>query len=594
MDYSRLTLSHLVVQHCKAAGIESVVISPGSRNAPLVMDFTAYTGFNCYSIVDERSAGFFALGIAQQSKKPVALVCTSGSALANYFPAITEAYYSQLPLVVISADRPEELIDRGEGQTINQRNIFGAHVLGSVHLSNNEPDLNIASRSIARVLQDAVTCSGPVHINVPMDEPLYQVQDNPMNFDVDLTQTYLNLLPESSDQTDVQNAQKAYLGHAKKMILIGAMPPNTISEAVVSQWHNDPSVIVLSETLANLHHQEFISGIDQVITDLPQTRIKDFKPDLLISLGGMIVSKRIKKLLRAMGVDNHWHIGHERPNDTFFALKQHLRLNPEQFFHQAYSKMGKDPENNAKNDSIPATTQGGIPHFKESRYKKDWLTLKAARLGGHDQYLSNAEYSDFLVHHYVLTHLPDHINLQVANSASIRYAQLFPANPTHEIYCNRGTSGIEGSTSTAVGAAVEAESTTKKQTIFITGDLSFFYDINALWQRYTPKSFRIILINNQGGGIFRILPGAKQVAPFETFLETPHNRNARLMAQEFGFDYEEARDFSEVKAALRSFFEQGTAPRILEVFTPSKLNDEVLNAYFDFIKENSGILPDKR
>ncbi len=219
--------------------------------------------------------------------------------------------------------------------------------------------------------------------------------------------------------------------------------------------------------------------------------------------------------------------------------------------------------------------------------------MKAARLGGHDQYLSNAEYSDFLVHHYVLTHLPDHINLQVANSASIRYAQLFPANPTHEIYCNRGTSGIEGSTSTAVGAAVEAESTAKKQTIFITGDLSFFYDINALWQRYTPKSFRIILINNQGGGIFRILPGAKQVAPFETFLETPHNRNARLMAQEFGFDYEEARDFSEVKAALRSFFEQGTAPRILEVFTPSKLNDEVLNAYFDFIKENSGILPDK-
>ena len=114
MDYSRLTPSHLVVQHCKAAGIESVVISPGSRNAPLVMDFTAYSGFNCYSIVDERSAGFFALGIAQQSKKPVALVCTSGSALANYFPAITEAYYSQLPLVVISADRPEELIDRGE------------------------------------------------------------------------------------------------------------------------------------------------------------------------------------------------------------------------------------------------------------------------------------------------------------------------------------------------------------------------------------------------------------------------------------------------------------------------------------------------
>ncbi|HBB48566.1 MAG TPA: 2-succinyl-5-enolpyruvyl-6-hydroxy-3-cyclohexene-1-carboxylate synthase, partial [Flavobacteriaceae bacterium] len=145
MDYSLIKRSHLVAQHCQAAGIESVVISPGSRNAPLVMDFTAYDGFQCYSIVDERSAGFFALGLAQQSRRPVALVCTSGSAVVNYFPAITEAYYSQLPLVVISADRPEALIDRGEGQTINQRNVFGTHVLDSIHLSDNEPDINIAS-----------------------------------------------------------------------------------------------------------------------------------------------------------------------------------------------------------------------------------------------------------------------------------------------------------------------------------------------------------------------------------------------------------------------------------------------------------------
>lgn len=605
MDYSRLTLSHLVVQHCQAAGIESVVISPGSRNAPLAMDFTAYSGFHPYSIVDERSAGFFALGIVQQTRKPVALICTSGSALVNYFPAITEAYYSQLPLVVISADRPEELIDRGEGQTINQRNVFGTHVLGSVHLSNNEPDLMVASDQLATVLREALLNSGPVHINVPMDEPLYGVQPQPMNFNFEVIQNYSALEPNNLDDGLLHTFQKTYHGFAKKMILIGAMPPNTISTEVIEHWERDPSVIVLTENLANLQHQGFISGIDQVITDFPVGLVSDFKPDLLISLGGMIVSKRIKKLLRSMGLDNHWHVGFERPNDTFFALKHHLNLAPERFFSEAYKNTSRALGANTQgtDHSVQGTDHSvqGHDHSVQSpnpspimRYKKDWLALKEARLRGHNQYLSQAVFSDFTVHQYILAHLPHHINLQLANSASIRYAQLFPANATHHINCNRGTSGIEGSMSTAVGAAVEAERLHQRQTVFITGDLSFFYDINALWQNYTPKSFRIILINNQGGGIFRILPGAKEVAPFETFLETPHNRNARFMAQEFGFQYVEAGDMSGVKAALQSFFEPSTAPRILEVFTPSHINDQVLNAYFDYLKEHSGILPDRR
>lgn len=577
MDYSRLTLSHLVVQHCQAVGIESVVISPGSRNAPLVMDFTAYPGFKCYSIVDERSAGFFALGIAQQTRKPVALVCTSGSAVVNYFPAITEAFYSQLPLVVISADRPEELIDRGEGQTINQRDVFGSHVLGAIHLSNNESDVLLASNQIQSVLDKSFTLSGPVHINVPLDEPLYGVLSDPMKFDLDLPLIYQGLSPHNSEATQLNQAQKAYHGFLKKMVLIGAMPPDTISSEVLEHWKNDPSVIVMTETLANLQHPDFITGIDQVITDFPNELLSDFKPDLLISLGGMVVSKRIKKLLRAMGLACHWHVGFERPNDTFFALKKHLCVSPEQFFLETYKPASFD----RSSQSEPVT----------AKFKLAWLDYKASRLKGHGEYLKNAPFCDFTVHQHILAQLPDHINLQVANSASIRYAQLFPANRTHHINCNRGTSGIEGSMSTAVGAAVATQDIDKRQTVFVTGDLSFFYDINALWQKYTPKSFRIIIVNNQGGGIFRILPGAKQVHPFETFLETPHQRNAALMAKEFGFDYTRATDMKELNASLPLFFKAGELPRILEVFTPSILNDQVLNAYFDFLKEKAGPLP---
>jgi 2-succinyl-5-enolpyruvyl-6-hydroxy-3-cyclohexene-1-carboxylate synthase len=181
----------------------------------------------------------------------------------------------------------------------------------------------------------------------------------------------------------------------------------------------------------------------------------------------------------------------------------------------------------------------------------------------------------------------------MANSASIRYAQLFPANITHSIYCNRGTSGIEGSTSTAIGSAVQAYSSNKQQTVFITGDLSFFYDINALWQKYTPESFRIIIVNNQGGGIFRILPGAKEVAPFETYLETPHERNAERMAKEFGFEYDQANDINTVNDVLKTFYNPSSVPRILEILTPNTRNDIILNEYFDYLTTHKAVMVTK-
>mgnify|MGYP000944839382 FL=1 len=180
----------------------------------------------------------------------------------------------------------------------------------------------------------------------------------------------------------------------------------------------------------------------------------------------------------------------------------------------------------------------------------------------------------------VLSEIPDHYMVQSGNSSTIRYLQLFELNPTLTVFCNRGTSGIDGSTSTAIGAA----SVSQQPTVFITGDLSFFYDSNALWNNYIPLNFRIIIINNRGGGIFRILPGNKNSENFSTFFETNHLLTAEPISKLFDLEYSTASSKDELDTALVSFYKQSSRPKILEVFTPSSENDHILLSYFDFIK----------
>jgi 2-succinyl-5-enolpyruvyl-6-hydroxy-3-cyclohexene-1-carboxylate synthase len=180
----------------------------------------------------------------------------------------------------------------------------------------------------------------------------------------------------------------------------------------------------------------------------------------------------------------------------------------------------------------------------------------------------------------ILKQIPDTYMLQSGNSSTIRYLQLFDLNKTLTVFCNRGTSGIDGSTSTAIGAATVSEN----PTVFITGDLSFFYDSNALWNNYTPSNFRIIIINNRGGGIFRILPGNKNSKNFSTFFETNHDLTAEPISKLFNFEYTSASSNEELETALENFYIQSSRPKLLEIFTPSSENDQILLSYFDFIK----------
>ncbi|MGB5418853.1 2-succinyl-5-enolpyruvyl-6-hydroxy-3-cyclohexene-1-carboxylic-acid synthase [Algibacter sp.] len=586
MTYPKIPLAQTVIQLCKSKGVKHIVISPGSRNAPLTIGFTNDPFFNCYSIVDERCAAFFALGMAQQLHEPTAIICTSGSALLNYYPAVSEAFFSDIPLVVISADRPKHLIGIGDGQTINQQNVFEKHILYSANLKLDLKDekqvpsheelpimKNLESKferllglqkdiqthneeEINAAINFAGIKKGPVHINVPLDEPLYETVDtlslSPKTIEV-------TIKPENIEDYLLESCFEDWNSATKKMILVGVNAPNQLEQKWLDELAEDDSVIVLTETTSNLNHPSFFPSIDKLIAPLTDEEKQQLQPDILVTFGGLIVSKKIKQFLRKYQPKHHWHIDTKKANDTFFCLENHFKSTPNAFF-EAF---------------LPRVT-----HFVKSNYKATWTAVKEHRTKRHKAYMLEIPFSDFLAFKYVLKSIPKNYILQSGNSSTIRYIQLFKIQKSIEVFCNRGTSGIDGSTSTAIGCAVATE----KPTVLITGDLSFFYDSNALWNNYIPKNFRIVVVNNQGGGIFRILPGHKDTENFDTYFETNHKLTAEHLCHMYGFKYEAAKDKEALKTALESFYNEDKQPKLLEIFTPKQINDEVLLKYFEFVK----------
>lgn len=558
--YPTKELAQLVIASCIVNEIEHIVISPGSRNAPLIIGFNVSKKIKIESVVDERSAAFFALGIAQQTRKPVALVCTSGSALLNYYPAISEAFYSNIPLVIISADRPANLIDVGDGQTIRQENVFENHILFSANLGDeNDGEL------IEKAIQTAIAKKGPVHINVPFEDPLYEaITAENMEAEVEKLKSKIAKVEEKSllkeiplEVDELQKFANIWNASAKKMVLVGEHFPDELLQIQLEHLAKDPSVLVLVENTANVSHPKFINSIDKLIFPFAQDELEEFKPDILLTIGGMIVSKKIKEQLRNFKPKHHWHADAKRAYNTFHCLEHHFKVSPQLFFSQFFF----------------------LTKAQESNYQQFWLHKKALRLKKHQEFMETCAFSDLKVFDIVLATIPNHTQLQLGNSSVIRYAQLFDIDKSLRIFCNRGTSGIDGCTSTAIGAAYAV----KENTLFISGDISFVYDSNALWNNYIPNNFRIIVINNGGGGIFRFIPGPKQSGSLNYF-ETPHNLTAEHLCNMYHFEYNTAKNEAELQQQLSDFYEDSSLPKLLEIFTPRLENDHILKAYFNNLK----------
>lgn len=580
MKYSSIPAAQSVVAHCKAKGVKNIVISPGSRNAPLIIGFTEDSYFKCFSIVDERCAAFFALGIAQQLREPVAVVCTSGSALLNYYPAVSEAFYSDIPLVVISADRPRYKIDVGDGQTIRQDNVFHRHIGYSANLKQDvthatdrverymteysKGDVQSAQKKIQAyndaelntALETTITTGLPIHINVRFEEPLYD------RLTVATVAPKVNELVafESKGLEQIADCEAIWNASSKKMVLVGVNDPNQIEQHFLDALANDPSVIVLTETTSNLHHPNFFSSIDSLIAPIDTSEEKEklfaeLQPDILLTFGGLIVSKKIKAFLRTYKPKQHWHIDKVKAYDTFFSLSYHFKMDVNMFF-------GKFNVQPVKSD-----------------YFLFWNRVKNHYQGKRKEYIKQIEFSDMLAFQRISTSIPEKYQLQLANSSTVRYAQLFDLKASLRVFCNRGTSGIDGSTSTAIGASIYS----KTPTLLITGDLSFLYDSNGLWNKYIRPDFRIIVINNNGGGIFRILKGKEDTSNFERFFETKHNFSVQKYCELFDFEYLFSETKKSLNLAIADFYEPSERPRLLEVATPRLLNDKILLGYFDFI-----------
>ncbi len=534
-------------------GIQKVVVSPGSRNAPIAIQFGETNNIDCYSIVDERSAAFTAMGMAKALKKPVAICCSSGSAAANYYPAICEAFYQNTPILILTADRPNHLIDQFDGQTIRQNELFEKHCYGSYELfleedKNADQNYGIIQNAIEKCIEK----QGPAHINVPLQEPLYELV-NELTTMPELIKKD-NKTPFFLDNERVEEWKKSQ----RRLILVGTQNPSEELEMLLGQLAKNNTVVILCETTSNLKNPKFFAHIDRYISDFTEEDIQLYAPDLLITIGQNVISKKVKQFLRAAKPALHWHIDPYWHPDTYQVLSAKIIAKPAVFLSQFLQAI--------QLDSNP--------------FYNIWEKRRDEKDKRHAEYIELTNYSDLHVFKEICNHLPETYTVHFSNSSTIRYAQLFPFSRFNN-YCNRGTSGIDGCTSTAMGFAIMS----KSPNVLITGDIAFFYDINGLWNNYIPPYTRIIIVNNGEGNIFRIIPGPDQTNVIDELIATKHNKNAERLAKHFGFDYFRV-DFAEpFERTLFNFFQASETPKLLELNTRDEENEEVLKHYFQYLKK---------
>ncbi|MEY8631430.1 2-succinyl-5-enolpyruvyl-6-hydroxy-3-cyclohexene-1-carboxylic-acid synthase [Bacteroides nordii] len=534
----------------EAHGVTKIVLCPGSRNIPLVHTLSTHPSFKCYSVTDERSAGFFAIGLALNGGAPAAVCCTSGTALLNLHPAVAEAFYQNVPLVVISADRPAAWIGQMDGQTLPQPGVFGTLVKKSVNLPEiyTDEDEWYCNRLVNEALLETHHHGkGPVHINVPVTEPIFRFTTETLP-EVRVITRYQGLNIYDRDYNDLIQRLNQY---QKRMIIVGQMNLIYLFEKKYSKllykhfaWLTEH---IGNQTIPGIPVKNF----DVAIYAMDGEMQGKMAPELLITYGGHIVSKRLKKFLRNNPPKEHWHVSPDGEIvDLYGSLTTVIEMDPFEFLEKiAFLLENKTPQ---------------YPLLWENFCK----TLPQPEL----------PYSEMSAIGALIQALPQQCALHLANSSAVRYAQLFTVPATVEVCCNRGTSGIEGSLSTAVGYAAASD----KLNFVVIGDLSFFYDMNALWNGNFGANLRILLLNNGGGEIFHTLPGLEMSGTSHKFITAVHKASAKGWAEDRGFLYQKVEDEVQLEEAIQLFTqpEPMTQPVLVEVFTNKNKDARILKDFY--------------
>ena len=544
---------------CTQLGVKNVIIAPGSRNAPLIFAFTAQHNINCLSITDERSAAYFALGMSQQSGEPIALVCTSGTAVLNFAPAIAEAYYQNIPLIVFTADRPSEMIDQADGQTLRQNNIFSNYIKAAFELpvdTEKKQDLLFSDRLVSQAIDTALSYpKGPVQINVPLREPIYvPIPDTHSEPKIIRSQPQNTALsPES-----LEKLRTNWTSYKRKMIVVGVFAQNEPLNTLLQQLAKEPDLVVVAENLSNIAGENIITQAESFFSRINSLENShEFAPDLLITIGHSVICKQLKLFLRSHQASVQWQIESTLPYvDTYQSLTSILP-------GSATDILSKMPTGVTKSD-----------YTLKCRAEIEQIRIL------HKEFVSITELSDMTVMAEILRQTRPDTVLQLANSTSVRWMQLFETRADLTYYCNRGTSGIDGSLSTAAGFAYNSA----RNVLFVTGDVSFIYDSNGLWNNYTGKNLKIIVLNNNGGNIFRFIGDKELMKNNLHFFTTPHQVQIKLLVEAYGVDYLNCNESADLSGKIEQLLNSANAT-VLEVFTDSELNTENYKKYFQHIKE---------
>lgn len=553
-----------IAELCALKNIKHVVLCPGSRCAPLTIAFTRHPGLDTKTFSDERSAGFVALGMAQATRSPVVLLCTSGTAAYNLAPALAEAHFSQTPLVVITADRPAEWIGQHDGQTVYQTEMFGRHVKKFFQLPQDYDHAD-SVWAINRIVNEALNLSiqhpsGPVHINAPFREPLYPEKGTVISFSENVRVIEEHRPLPVLDEDQRVKIKNAWLQYDHVLLVAGQNSGDTINTSLVSTLQRKHFVPVVHDIISNLHAAEgTVQHADLFLGQAPDDIKEILMPDLLITFGQSLISKNLKIFLRKYQPKAHWHIQYPGPlSDTFKNVTEIFSTGPDSFL--SFLNSLEEKMNVSQN---------------QGNYFQSWQLEESRTLRAMEFLVSEPEVTELQMVKTMLSALPAEANLHLANSMSVRYGNFIGLPPGRKginVFSNRGTSGIDGCTSTAVGHCL----TSPKPNFLITGDLAFFYDRNAFWHNYPLQNLRILLLNNHGGLIFDVLEGPSSLPEAKEFFITRQMLNGLKLCEEFGFEYLTLNNKRNIQNVFRDFFAFNNKTKILEIETDTSTSKNVL------------------
>jgi len=550
-----------IAELCYQKGVTNAILCPGSRCAPLTLAFARHPHVQTRTFSDERSAAFIAMGMARQTGSPSILLCTSGTAAYNFSPAVAEAFFSNIPLIVFTADRPAEWIAQQDGQTIHQPDLFGRHVKKAYQLPQDydHPDSRWA---INRIVNEAINLArqepcGPVQINAPFREPLYPAKGEAISFSENI-----RVMDEHHQNYELTTPQKQAIAEAwptyhNILIVAGQGSEDTNLTEALNAFFVQHNIPIIGDIISNLHGVEKLVRYADLFLGQASAEVKrTLQPDLLITFGQSVISKNLKQFLRNAPPKAHWHI---QPAgvaaDTFQTITQIFQATPASFF--GYLATVDHTET--------------FENQKQNNYNKFWEVEERRALRTLTSFFPQKTVGELEVVNEVIRSLPQDAILHLANSMSVRYANyigLAAAQKGVTVVANRGTSGIDGCTSTAVGHALASD----RINILITGDLAFFYDRNAFWHNYALPNLRVLLLNNHGGIIFSMIDGPGSLPEAEEYFVTHQKLNAKKLSEEFNIDYLRLDNKRKLKNLVKDFFEADGKTRIMELESDSALN----------------------